>query len=138
LGKVQNSGVEVALMTDNVRSDKFNWSTVLNVSANRNKIIDLYGDGLGDLSNQWFIGQPVDVEYGIHILGIWQEGDDIANSSQPNARPGDVRYEDVNGDGRVDAADRKIRTTGEPSWTGGMTNTLRYGPVSLSGVLYAV
>lgn len=138
LGVVENRGVELALMTENIRTNEFGWSSVLNVSANRNEIVDLYGDQTDDVGNQWFIGQPIDVEYGLDMDGIWQVGDDIANSAQPNARPGDVRAVDANGDGEISNADRVIRATGEPSWTAGMTNTFRYGNVSLSGVLYTV
>jgi hypothetical protein len=63
--------------------------------------------------------------------GVWQEGDDIANSAQPNAVPGDVKIRDLNGDKKIDGEDRQIIGQRDPKWTWGWTNTFTYKNWSL-------
>ena len=49
-GKLNNKGVEFTLNTENVSTKNFRWSTNLNFAANRNKIIDLKGQQIGNLN----------------------------------------------------------------------------------------
>lgn len=138
IGKTQNKGVELQLSTVNMSRGSFSWRTDLVYSRNRNKIVELYGDQTDDLVNGWFIGQPIDVNYDYRFGGIWQLTDDIKNSHQPTAKPGDVKVVDVNGDGKIDANDRTIIGSLEPSYTAGLTNTITFGPLTLSGYLTSV
>lgn len=138
IGATRNRGIELSLSTINVDRGRFTWTTDFNVAADRSRIADLYGNGEDDLVNGWFIGQPIDVNYGYQFDGIWQEGDDIANSPQPNAKPGDMRVKDVNGDGKIDPQDRTFLGSTEPTYTAGLGTTLRFGAVALSASLYAV
>ena len=138
IGETKNHGVELRLTSVNVTTPDFTWSTDFNVSFNRNEIVELYGTGVDDVGNRWFIGEPIDVSYGFRFSGIWQEGDDIAGSAQPTARPGDVRVVDVNGDGAIDDTDRTILGDREPDYTAALSNTLRYRDFSLSAFLHSV
>jgi hypothetical protein len=138
IGKTRNRGVELQLSTINVEGSDFSWNTDFNVSANRNRIVDLYGNGLNDIVNEWFIGQPVDVEYGYVYAGILQSEDDIANSAQPGAKPGDVRIEDRNGDGKITPDDRAVLGNLQPTYAAGLNNTLRFRDLSLDFFFHAV
>ncbi|HEU4642214.1 MAG TPA: TonB-dependent receptor [Gemmatimonadaceae bacterium] len=138
IGKTRNKGFELQLTSLNIDHQDFSWSTTLNFALNRNKIVDLYGNGQNDIINQWFIGHPIDVGYGYKFDGIWQEGDDIANSAQPTAKPGDVRIVDVNKDGKIDEQDRTFLGDLEPDYTAGLQNTLRYKRFTLSAFLNTV
>jgi TonB-linked SusC/RagA family outer membrane protein len=138
IGEVANRGVELSLSTINVEGATFSWSTDLNVSVNRNRIVDLYGNGESDVLNEWFLDEPVNVNYGYEFGGIFQNGDDILNSAQPEAVPGDVRVVDHNGDGQITPDDRVILGSLQPSYAAGMTNTLRWKGVSLSAFLNTV
>jgi TonB-linked SusC/RagA family outer membrane protein len=138
VGVVQNRGIELALSGIPLETADFSWKTDFNIAANRNRILDLYGDRTDDVGNQWFIGQPIRVHYGWVFDGVWQESDDIANSHQPTARPGEARVRDVNGDGRITADDRTFLGTEDPSYTAGLSNTLSYGNLSLSVFFHAV
>jgi hypothetical protein len=51
---------------------------------------------------------------------------------QPNAKPGDVRFVDVNGDGRINADDRTMIGNPTPKWTFGFNSNFEYGPFDLS------
>ena len=138
IGKTRNSGVELQLTTLNLERGRLSWSTDFNIAANRNEIVDLYGSGEDDLLNGWFIGRPIDVNYAYKFAGIWQTADNIRASAQPNAKPGDVRITDLNGDGKIDPADRTFIGSLEPDYTAGLTNTVSYGGLTLSAFLTTV
>ena len=69
---------------------------MLNFYLNRNKLVDLYGDGKDDLSNSLFIGKSLGAIYGYKVIGIIQE-DDKEYIEANNAVPGDPKYANVNG-----------------------------------------
>lgn len=138
IGKTSNKGFELQLGTVNLNRGSFRWSTDLNLAVNRNKIVDLYGDKTDDIGSGWFIGLPIDVNYGYLFDGIFQTGDDIAHSAQPTALPGYVRVKDVNGDGKIDPSDRTFIGSLQPKYTGGMNNTIRFSRFTLSAFLNTV
>ncbi|WP_069661340.1 SusC/RagA family TonB-linked outer membrane protein [Arcticibacter eurypsychrophilus] len=132
LGETSNKGIEVTLNTRNINGTDFRWETTLNFSANKNKIVDLYGDKQSDLGNRWFIGQPINVIYDYHLQGIWQEGED-ASTQDPGAVAGELKFADLNGDGKITAnADREVIGQTAPKWTGGITNTFHYKNLHLN------
>ncbi len=138
IGKTSNKGFELQLGTVNLNRGSFRWSTDLNFAMNRNKIVDLYGDQTDDIGSGWFIGMPIDVNYGYKFAGIFQEGDDIKNSAQPTALPGYVRVVDVNGDGKIDPLDRTFIGSLQPKYTAGLTNTVRFSRFTLSAFVNTV
>ena len=131
LGQMQNVGVDLTLQTVNIKTNDFSWQTNLNFSTYKNKILELYGDGKDDIGNNWFIGQALHVIYDYEKIGIWQEGED-PSGSDPIAKPGDLKFKDQNGDGKITADDRVVIGQRDPKWTGGMTNTFRYKNFNLS------
>jgi TonB-linked SusC/RagA family outer membrane protein len=132
IGKTENKGFEFNLNTKNVEGKKFGWTTNLNFSLSRDKIVELRGDGKDDLANNWFIGKPLRVYFDYNLTGIWQTGENIAGSAQPSAKPGYPKFQDVVEDKKIDAKDRIIMGSKLPSWVGGMTNTFSYGNWSLA------
>ncbi|MEO5904690.1 MAG: TonB-dependent receptor [Gemmatimonadaceae bacterium] len=138
IGKTSNKGFELQLGTLNVSRGMFRWNTDLNLSVNRNKIVDLYGDKKDDIASGWFIGQPIDVNYGYIFDGIFQAGENIAASAQPTALPGYVRVKDVNGDGKIDPLDRTFVGSLQPKYTAGMTNSIRVSRFTLSAFFNTV
>jgi TonB-linked SusC/RagA family outer membrane protein len=138
IGKTSNKGVELQVSTLNVDRGGWQWRTDFNISANRNKIVDLYGNQTDDIANQWFIGQPIYVNYGYKFDGIFQNAAEIAASAQPTAQPGYVKVADVNGDGKIDPLDRTFIGSREPSYTAGLTNSVKYHNVTLSAYFNTV
>tara|TARA_Y100001980_G_C14556834_1_gene351000 strand:+ start:29572 stop:32844 length:3273 start_codon:yes stop_codon:yes gene_type:complete len=126
IGETLNKGIEFQISTINIGQSNFIWSTDFNIAHNHNEILDLYGNGLDDEGNGWFIGKPISVNYAYVFDGIWQVGDDIAGSAQNSAQPGDIKVKDANGDLIIDGNDREIIGTPVPKVIGGIQNTLKY------------
>ena len=70
MGQVDNWGIELNLNTTNIQRGDFTWNTGLIFTLNRNKLVDLYGDGKDDIPNNLFIGEPLGVIYGYEVKGI--------------------------------------------------------------------
>ncbi|WP_052346330.1 SusC/RagA family TonB-linked outer membrane protein [Hymenobacter swuensis] len=146
VGAVENKGLEFALNTTNVQGQNggFSWTTNLNASLNRNKILDL--GTLYNTQNQLVDrnityansisqkGSPLGSFYGYQVQGIFQSADEIANAAtqQGNPQPGDIRFADVNGDKVINDADRTIIGNPNPKVIGGVTNTFSFKGLDLS------
>ncbi|MFN0175514.1 MAG: SusC/RagA family TonB-linked outer membrane protein [Saprospiraceae bacterium] len=153
LGEIQNLGIEVALRHRLVRND-FSLSTRLNYTHFKNEVITVAGDA-GYLSGwSWPVrntpitrmteGFPVGHFVGYKTDGIFQSQQEVfshlnANGDvlQPNAKPGDLRFVDVNGDGVINSDD--ITDIGNP-WPKhiiGLSISMDYKGFDLSAVLSA-
>jgi len=131
IGIVGNKGIDVTLKTVNIATKDFKWSTNWNFSTNKNKIIDLYGDKKSDIGNRWFIGKSLGAIYDYKMIGVWQAGD--ADLAKYGAKPGDLKFKDINGDGKIDANNDKVyQGSTQPKWIGGITNTFDYKNFHLS------
>jgi TonB-linked SusC/RagA family outer membrane protein len=144
VGSMENKGIELALNTVNIQTDNFTWSTIFNISINRNKVLKLatpapiFGVGNPNFTNQTGVimeGQPVGSFWGLVRLGTWgtAEAAEAAkygvNSYRGTGKPilpGDVKYLDVNGDHQINDADRMIIGNGNPKSYGSFINTLKY------------
>jgi len=143
LGKTEGTGLEISLTTVNVKTASgFTWSTDWNFYFNREKIIELQTPTQQfDKGNGWFVGQPLSVIYDYKKIGIWQLEDSIkgttAGQTSPKAYPGQIRIEDVDNNGKIDANDRQILGNFQPDWEGGITNRFSYKGFDLSVVIFA-
>ncbi|RRA99242.1 TonB-dependent receptor [Larkinella rosea] len=137
IGKVENRGLELALSTINIDRGGFRWNTEFNIAFNKNKILALdgrpeftSGDGSGHLqvSNTVLmkVGEPLGNFYGRVVEGIFQNQAEIDGSAQKTAKPGDLKYRDINGDGVINDNDRTVIGNGYPTFFGGINNTLSF------------
>lgn len=131
LGITENHGVELTLNSDNYVTKDFKWQTSIVFAANKNKIVDLYGDKKDDAGNRWYIGQPIGIIYDYKLMGVWQPGED-RSQVDPTAKDGDLKFADINGDKKITADDRMILGQTAPKWTGGITNSFHYKNLHLS------
>lgn len=143
LGKTKGSGFESSLTFDIFRNKSgFNWSTDVTYFFNREEITQLTKPSeLDNKGNFWFVGQPLTVIYDYNKIGIWQQSDKdngtLAKQTSPVQVPGEIRVEDVDGNGKIDAADRKVIGNFQPQWEGGLTSRMSFKGIDLSIVTYA-
>jgi hypothetical protein len=96
----------------------------------RNRVLQIYGTGGDDIGNNLFIGKPLFGIYDYVKTGVWQQGEDVSKAD-PSAKPGDLKFADLNGDGKIDSNDRTYLGSSIPSWQGGITNTVTFKGISL-------
>lgn len=143
IGETQNKGVELVINSRNLVDKKFQWSTTGNISYNKNKILSLYGvkdqDGkeIDDVVNNWFIGQPISVNYDFVWDGVWQLNEET-EAAKFGTKPGYVKLKDVNGDGELTADDRQIIGQKDPKLLWGLSNTFSYSNFMLSIFIHGV
>ena len=141
IGQTANQGIDISINTVNISNKDFQWTTTLNASWQKEKIVSLANGAQDDINNNWFIGQPIGVIYGIKANGLWHLSDSVdykkfnANGSSFSA--GNVRPVDQNGDNKIDANnDRVIIGSTRPKWVVGMTNSFAYRNFEFSIFLY--
>jgi TonB-linked SusC/RagA family outer membrane protein len=145
---MSNQGVELELGYNKTFGDvRFNLSG--NVSYLQNEVTNL-GNGIEFLSGgQGFqsssypitrtaVGQSLNSFYGFQTLGVFQTQSEIDNYKnttgnliQPNAKPGDFKWADINEDGLINENDRTFIGDPTPSWTYGATLSLEYKGLDL-------
>ena len=126
IGSMENKGVEFALNSVNMVNKDFKWDTHFNISVNRNKVLELTG-GADIFSGSTIIreGEPVSSFFGFVHQGTW-DTDEADEAAQYLKLPGDIKYEDVNGDGAINDNDRVIIGQGIPKGFGTLMNTFQY------------
>ncbi|MBO9201859.1 MULTISPECIES: SusC/RagA family TonB-linked outer membrane protein [Niastella] len=134
IGLTGNKGLEITLNTINMQQGDFTWSSTINFSTNRDRIIETANGKVDDVTNAWFPGQRIQSIYDYEKAGIWQEGDKdelaLFNAKLPAAsqfKPGMIKVKDQNGDYLIDANhDRKVVGNLQPRWNGGLSNEFTY------------
>jgi len=129
--KVQNQGFDVQVDAALVRGEDFDLGFSGNININRNKVLDLGGASTiitngaerSYLTHITQEGSPIGMFYGFKVLGIateenYQTVAPSAASSNP-LQPGDLYFEDVNGDGIVNDSDKRIIGNPYPDFTYG-------------------
>ena len=144
VGSVQNRGVELGINTINVEGDRFSWRSTLNLSANRNRVLELggvqelnpgnerYGSFIGGTNSHIVrVGQPLGSMYGYRVDGLFQAGDTCYLRLTALCAPGEYRVADLNEDGNIDQNDRTIIGDSQPDLYGGFSNNVAFGPFTL-------
>ncbi|MFD2960177.1 MULTISPECIES: SusC/RagA family TonB-linked outer membrane protein [Olivibacter] len=137
IGELENKGLEIALNTENIRSTDFSWSTNFNISFNKNKVLKLSTVG-SRISNSTYqiteVGKPISSFFLLHAIGVFKDWDEVNSSPlvTPNTQPGDVKFADVNGDGRISDDDKTIVGNPMPDYTFGFNNSFRYKNLTLN------
>ncbi len=137
VGETQNTGIEVSIQSVNFDTPSgFVWETQLNWFTNTEEIVSLASGPEDDIANRWFIGEPINVFYDFEKVGIWQRNE--ADAAQGyGALPGEIKLNDLNGNGTYDGDDRKVLGSNVPDWSGGITNRFEYAGFDLSVFFFA-
>ncbi len=146
VGIMNNSGVEMEL---SYKLSRNGWNLRVggNLTYLKNKLIE-YGNESGwanidSYQNLGSItraenGMPFPYFYGYKTDGIFQNAYEVSsylnkdnNMIQPSAKPGDVRFVDINGDGVINDDDRTYIGKGMPDWTWGLNISLAWKGIDL-------
>lgn len=139
IGKMQATGWELSINWNDKVGD-FRYSAGVNLSGVKNKAVKLSGDG-PILSSDFHMDKIVRNEdggeisrfYGFVADGIFQNWtevyahtDEHGNLIQPNAKPGDIRFLDINNNGEIDDEDKTYIGHGYPKLMLGFNLSLNY------------
>ncbi len=157
VGSIKNTGWEFLFNSKNISNFNFEWSTSVNISFNRNKVLALNENQETLLTNmQWEyvynntplyaskVGEPIAQFYGYRWLGNYQYGDfdkmhdgsfvlkDGVPDNGGAVRPGDIKYEDIDGDGTINSNDWVLLGDPNPDFIFGLSNNFTYKDFDLN------
>ena len=148
-GNLQNTGIDFST-TFHGKAGDFKYNLTLNLSHYNNTVeslptgvpyLDVNSAGSTRLQN--FVrlqpGEPVGEFFGYKEIGLYQSAADVANSpGYSGAAPGLEKFQDINGDGKIDANDRTFIGNPNPKITGGFNINATYKGFDLNAFFYGV
>lgn len=143
-GSIENKGIELSINTANIKSTDFSWNTNFNIAYNKQKDLTLAkgvaevdattANPSGVVSGQQYTklvpGQELGELFGYVYAGVVKTGETYA--PQPSSKPGDAKYADLNGDGKISPADRTYLGNTTPHYILGFGNDFRYKGIDLN------
>jgi len=147
IGRMRNNGIDFSIGYRGQFGASTLWSITLNGSHYSNRILQI-----DDLGTQSFVGpislreqnpvinqlgEPIGSFYGLVADGYYMDSLDAAPFWNDGARPGRIKFKDLNGDGTITNSDRAIIGSPHPDFTGGLDFTLRHGAWDVSATLFA-
>lgn len=153
IGKVQNQGLEITIGATPIQTKDFTWTSSFNIAFNRNKLLGLTDNQLNMLTAQGWgddwknipgyvakLNEPIAQFYGLIYAGTYKYEDfDLLGGvytlkdnvpsnggSRANVKPGDVKYNDLDGDLQITEADKTVIGNPNPVHIGGFSNNFSY------------
>lgn len=145
-GEIETKGIDVSLNTINLSNGNFKWDTTVVFSKYTNQLTSFQGEGkslLGKVQFDLFTvtrtteGEPVGQFYGYVTDGLFRNDAELAAGpiQEAGTAVGDIRFKDINGDGRIDSKDQAPIGSAIPDFTYSLTNNFKYKNLNLSIVL---
>ena len=147
--EIRNRGIEALIKWTDKTPSGFSYTLNGNISYNQNKVTKvlsgsnpIYGGGngitSGNLATITVLGRSIGEYYGYQVVGVFQNRQQVAESAQKDASPGDFIYVDQNGDGVIDGKDRVSLGNPNPKFTYGFNVNMAYKNFDLSFDLQGV
>lgn len=158
-GEISNKGIEFLVSWNDKIGKDWTYNVSANIAYNKNRVVDTgirnengetgvwTGGGSYRLVPYIFqsaVGQPLGSFYVIKTAGIFQSEEDVYDHAkdgkliQPNAKPGDLKFVDFDGDGKITDNDRQYCGTGMPSTTYSLSAGFSYKNLSFSMMLQGI
>ena len=145
-GEIETKGIELTLNTRNIITENFTWDSTIIFSKYNNELTSFQGAGKSLLGKVQFDlynvtrtteGQPVGQFYGYVTDGLFKNAAELAAGpiQETGTGIGDIRFKDLNNDGKIDAKDQAALGSAIPDFTYSFTNNFKYKNISLSVVL---
>ena len=142
-GEIRTQGTEFTFNTVNIQNDKFSWDSTLILSQYNNELTSFQGEGKALLGKVQFDlytvtrtteGEPVGQFYGYVTDGMFKNDAELAAgpTQEEGTAVGDIRFKDLNQDGKIDAKDQTSIGGAIPDFTYSFINTFKYQNFTLS------
>lgn len=160
IGSLENKGFELTINTTNITNRNFQWTTNVVFALNRNKVLSLDTEtatlersfqpsSTNYIVTKTAVGQPIGQFWGYKVVGRFDKPTDFYYHDadgvlRPVALPegnvigeastwlGDYIFEDINGDGVINAEDCTYLGNPEPKFTYGLGNTFSWKGIDLT------
>ena len=136
LGRVRNQGVDFDLSYHHRFGDVM-FNAGLNGVYAKNKIL-FWDEAPGAPDYQRSTGMPIGAGLVYKAAGIYQTQEEIDSDPAhwPGARPGDIKFADINGDNKLDGNDRiRYNRTSVPTFTYGINLGAQYKGFDVTALL---
>jgi len=137
-GEILNNGFEFSASWNDSVNDDFSYSVSGNLTTLNNEVKTVFeNDGFSPANGSSILqaGYPIGSFYGYVVEGVYQSYSDVLSSTPSSLGdygPGDLKYKDVNGDGKISIADRTVIGNPTPDFMYGMSASLNYKNFSFS------
>lgn len=142
LGEIKNSGFEFAATWNQKIAKDLSFSMSGNLTTISNKVTRLNKTGFEIINGaaRTTAGFPIGYFYGYVHDGIYQTNQEIIKSplSENKVLPGDIKFKDVNGDGKITTADRTVIGNPTPDFIYGGSISFSYKGLDLGVDLQGV
>ena len=143
---VSNKGIEIDIFGDIVQTQDIIWSLGFNIAKNINTLDKFNKEGVSSYISRFYeVGKELNIITGYVVEGIFQtqkEIDDL-NAKAPGTgaaklyqaagtAPGDYKYKDLDGDGKITTKDQEYLGSSQPDFFGGFNTQVSYKSISLS------
>lgn len=150
IGSTKSSGIDLTLGYNDMISKVVKLSTSLTFTTAKNEVTATNSDGTAKIfGGYYFNGQSQSVTvfekgntpgyfYGYKTDGLFQNATEVTKgAAQAGAKPGDIRFADVNGDGIINALDKTKIGNPFPDFTMGWSLNLEYKNIDFNAFTYA-
>ncbi len=144
VGKAQDRGIELGINYNGDPKAAFQYSIGATMTKVSNKLVSLTENittiSTADINIRstlspvlMRVGDPLFSYYVVPTAGLFKSQDEVNNYKnkdggliQPNAKPGDLKFVDVSGNGKIDDSDRVVRKGAYPNFTYGFSFNASY------------
>lgn len=131
VGNVVNKGLELSIQARIMDRKNFRWDVNANIAFNRNEVTDIGENEYiyqGEYGEQIILaGEALGSFYGLVFDGIVQSDDDVTQlptMSGSYLSAGQIKFKDINGDGKIDKNDRTVLGSIQPDFTYGLSSSI--------------
>lgn len=131
LGEIENKGVELSATYRTQLSHDLEMRVSGNLTTIANKVIKLNKEGFEIISGpaRTTAGHPIGYFYGYKVVGVYQSNADVEKSPEntlATPSPGDLKFADINNDGKISTEDRTMIGNPTPDFTYGGNISFTY------------
>jgi len=136
IGSIKNNGIELTANWEQRVNRDLTVTFGTNFTTYHNKVLELATKDFAiiDGYSRTVVGQPVGSFYGYIVEGVYQSyADKLASpiNTEFAYGPGDLKYKDINGDGKINTADRTFIGNPTPDFAYGASLNINYKGIEL-------